>query len=231
MFALACCHPASAQTASWLIDDKFEFAGFGGASFAGNFLFPTLVVTNGQTTSQTEGMHYASGYQVGFRGSENLSDHWAVHLEYSFANQPLRFTNLSPTVQSLSLGHYIHHLSYDGSFLFLPPEKRFRPYVKAGVGTALFYISGSSRDYARSLGVSLRDSWELAFNWGAGLKAHVEDQTAISFEFKDQVTGIPSYGLPHSAQSVGGQFVPGISRNGYLNNWQVNIGIAYEWNE
>jgi uncharacterized membrane protein YkvA (DUF1232 family) len=63
----------------------------------------------------------------------------------------LRFTNLSPTVQSLSLGHYVHHLSYDGSFLFLPPEKRFRPYVKAGVGAALFYISGHSKEEARAL--------------------------------------------------------------------------------
>jgi opacity protein-like surface antigen len=231
IFILACCRYASAQTTVSLVEGKFEFTAFGGASFAGNFHFPTLVFTNGQVTSQVEGMHYASGYQVGFRVAENLSERWAVHLEYSFANQPLRFTNLSPTVQSLSLGHYLHHVSYDGTYLVLPPEKRFRPYVNAGAGTALFYITGHSKEEARSLGVPLRDSWEFAFNWGAGVKSRVEDQVVLTFEVKDTVTGVPSYGLPSSVQVRNGQVIPGISRNGFLNNWQLNFGIAVQWDE
>ena len=231
IFVLAWCHCASAQTTVSLVEGKFEFAAFGGASFAGDFHFPTLVFTNGQVTSQPEGMHYASGYQVGMRVTENLSEHWAVHLEYSFANQPLRFTNLSPTVPSLSLGHYLHHVSYDGTYLLLPPEKRFRPYVKAGAGTALFYISGHSKEEARSLGVPLRDSWEFAFNWGAGLKSRVQDQVVLTFEVKDNVTGMPSYGLPRSVQVKDGHFIPGISRNGFLHNWQLNFGVAVQWDE
>jgi opacity protein-like surface antigen len=230
-FLVAGCLLASAQASPSHEESTYEFTGFGGVSGAGDHDFPTLVWRDDAVTSQTEGMHFASGYQVGLRVSENLSDHWAVHLEYSFANQPLRFTNLSPTVESLSLGHYVHHLSYDASFLLLPPNKRFRPYLKAGAGTALFYIAGHSKDEARAAGVPLRDSWEFAFNWGAGLKTHVQDQVLLIFEVKDQVSGIPSYGLPHSAVIRDGQFVPGISRNGFLHNVQLNVGIGFQWDD
>jgi hypothetical protein len=50
-------------------------------------------------------MHYASGYQIGVRVTQNLGEFAAASLEYNFANQPLRFTNLTPTVQSLSLSY------------------------------------------------------------------------------------------------------------------------------
>src|SRR4026207_1301218 len=135
ILAAACCHAAYGQSPSSAVESNYEFALFGGASFGGDFAFPTLVTENGQVTSQNAGMHYASGYQLGFRGTENLSNRWAVHLEYNFANQPLRFTNLTPAVPSLSLSHYVHHFYYDGSFRLLPPGKWFRPYLKAGVGT------------------------------------------------------------------------------------------------
>src|SRR5262245_34279870 len=231
MFSLVCCQFASAQFSPSLEIGRYVFTGFGGASFGDDFEFPTLVFINGGVTSQTVGMHYASGYQIGVRGSENLGDHAAVHLEYSFANQPLLFTNLSPTVPSLSLGHNVSRLSYDGSYLLLPPSKRFRPYVKAGAGTALFFIKGKSVDEARALGISLRDSWEFLFNWGAGATGLVDDQVALAFEFKNQISGFPSYGLPRNAQISGAQFVPGVSRDGFMHNWQVNFGVAYFWDD
>jgi len=231
IFSLACCPFASAQVSPSLSNGKFEFTAFGGASFGNKFQFPTLVFANGAVGSQNVGMRYASGYQIGIRGTENLGDHAAVYLEYNFANQPLLFTNLSPTVQSLSLGHNVNRLTYDGSYLFLPPSKRFRPYVKAGAGTALFYINGHSKEDARALGVNLRDSWEFDFNWGAGLNTRVDDQAALSFEFKNQISGFPSYGLPRNAQIQGSQFVPGVSRDGFLHNWQINIGVTYIWDD
>jgi opacity protein-like surface antigen len=231
MVSLACCPFASAQFSPSLANGKYEFTVFGGVSFGDDFQFSTLVFNNGAVTSQTVGMRYASGYQIGFRGTENLGDHWAVHLEYSFANQPLLFTNLSPTVPSISLGQNVSRLSYDGSYLLLPPSKRFRPYVKAGAGTALFFIKGHSIEDARALGINLRDSWEFLFDWGGGLNSRVDDQVALSFEFKNQISGFPSYGLPRNAQIQGSQFIPGISRNGFFHNWQVNFGITYIWDD
>src|SRR5689334_15346945 len=112
-------------------DHHYEGGVFGGGSFVGEgFQFPTAVFGSEQGTSRTVGVHYASGYQIGARVAENLGDFWAADLEYTFANQPLRFTNLSPNIQSLSLGHSIHRLSYNVSYLVPVGLNRFRPYGK-----------------------------------------------------------------------------------------------------
>jgi opacity protein-like surface antigen len=205
--------------------------GFGGASWIPKTDFSTSVIGSASESSRAVRLEYASGYQIGGRVSEHLGDFWSVSLEYSFANQPVRFRNLSPEIQSLSLGHSLHHLSYDVSYLPLPPMSRFRPYVKAGAGPALFYLHGSSKDEARQLGLSLRDSWEFSFNWGGGFKFLAADQVVLGVDVRDNVTGIPSYGLPRNARVVNGQFQPGLAGHGFLHNVQVNFGIGVQWDE
>jgi hypothetical protein len=200
VFTLACCAPAFAQVYGSPEYREWEGAGFVGGSFIGNFEFPTPVVGNVQEGSRTIGMNYASGYQIGVRVTQNLGDFGAAYLEYNFANQPLRFTNLTPTIQSLSLSHNVNHFSYGFSYLPLRPSQRFRPYGAMGAGVALFYILGKSRNEALALGVPLRDSWEFALNLGGGFKYLVEDQAALTFDIKDQISSVPSYGLPRSAR-------------------------------
>jgi opacity protein-like surface antigen len=210
---------------------QWEVTGFGGGSFIGGFQFPTAIIGSPAEASRTVGMHYASGYQAGIRVSQNFHDFWAAALEYSFANQPLRLTNLSPEVQSLSLSDFIHRLSYNVLYLPAAPERRFRPYGSIGAGAALFFIAGDSKEDAAAVGVPLRDDWKFTFNWGGGFKYLVHDQVAIGFDVKDQISGVPSYGLPHSATLKEGRYIPGISRNGLMQNWQFNLGIAFQWDE
>src|SRR6266850_2318075 len=219
VFTFACAPLIFAQE-----DHQYEGGGFvGGSLLAGGFQFPTAVSGSEPGTSRTVGVHYASGYHIGARIGENLGDFWAADLEYSFANQPLRFTNLSPNIQSLSLGHSIHHFSYSVSYLAPVGLDRFRPYGKIGFGGTLFDIHGTSKDEALGLGVKLRDSWKFTLNWGGGFKYLVDDQTVLTFDVKDFVSGIPSYGLPFSAQLVNGQYQPGLSRTGRLHNVQLNV--------
>src|SRR5262245_49632001 len=78
--------------------ERWEVSWFGGGSFVGKLEFPTPILGNG--TSQTVGMHYGSGYELGLRVNENLGNFLAADLEYSLANQPLTFNNLSPNIQS-----------------------------------------------------------------------------------------------------------------------------------
>jgi opacity protein-like surface antigen len=231
VLALACVQPVFAQASYELEHREWEATPFLGGSFAGKFQFPTPVSGSDQESSRTVGMHYASGYQIGVRITQNLGDFWAANLEYNFANQPLRFTNLSPSIQSLSLGHLVHHFSYNGVYLPFRPQQRFRPYATAGAGVALFYLPARSKNDALALGLSLRDSWEFAGNWGGGLKYLVHDQVTLSFDVKDQISSVPSYGLPRSARVTNGQFQPGIARSGLLNNWQLNFGIGVQWDE
>ena len=96
---VSCSHVFAQRPAYSPEHREWEGGGFAGASFSKGFQFPTSV--NGTGQQQTVGISFASGYQVGAQITQNLRDFWAASLEYSFANQPLRFTNLTPTIQSL----------------------------------------------------------------------------------------------------------------------------------
>jgi hypothetical protein len=176
-------------------------------------------------------MQYDTGYIVGLRVNENFNDYWAAELEYDFADQTLRFSNLSPDLDELALNHYLHNLTYSISFLPMPPTRRFRPYTNAGIGAALFYLPGRVKKDALELGIPLRDSWELVFSWGGGFKYLIMDQFGFTFDFKDRLSRTPSYGLPDAARIVDGRYQPGVSVRGTLQNWQIGFGLTYQWDE
>ena len=220
-----------AQTSYPLEYREYEVSLFAGQSFSSKFQFPTPVHGSDQEASRTVGLQYAAGPQVGVRISQNVNDFWSVNLEYSFANQDLRFTNISPSIQNLSLTQYIHHFSYNVSFMPLPRTKRFRPYADVGFGTALFYISKPSKEEALDLGLPLRDSWKFLGNVGGGFKYLIQDQFAVTVDLKDRVSLVPSYGIPVSATVVGSQYQPGMSLHGLMHNWQLNFGVTFQWDE
>src|SRR5262245_62134278 len=120
---------------SYVIENRgWEGTGFAGAALGDKLHFPTPVSGGVEPTSRTVDMQIDSGYLFGARVTENLGDYWNAALEYSFANQWLRFTNLSPSIQSLSLEQFVHNLTYNVSVLPFPLTKRFRPYGGAGIG-------------------------------------------------------------------------------------------------
>src|SRR5215831_15274909 len=131
LIAISVCPLWSQQRTRWE-DPEFEGGVFVGGSFIGDKQFVTQVGGSSQEGVRTVGVHYSSGFQLGARIVQNVNDYWNADLEYSFANQPLRFTNLSPTVPSLSLGQSIHQFSYNVSYIPLGGWERFRPYAKVG---------------------------------------------------------------------------------------------------
>jgi opacity protein-like surface antigen len=108
------------------------------------------------------------------------------------------------------------------SYVVLPRLSRFRPFATAGAGATLFYIHESSKNAASTAGLRLRDSWKLTFNWGGGVEYLIADRVGLSFSVKDQISGIPSYGLPTAIED---------SQHGVLQNWQVGLGLAIHWDE
>ena len=176
-------------------------------------------------------MKFDSGYQVGVRANQNLGDYMGAALEYNLARQPLLLTNLSPSIPSLSLAHWVNQLTYSVSYSPMDRSKRFRPYGDLGVGAVLFHIAGHSKTEARALGVPLRDSWAFAFLWGGGLKYPIVDQFAFTVDVKDRLTRIPSFGIPETARVVNGQYQPGMALHGTMQTWQLNFGVTYQWDE
>jgi opacity protein-like surface antigen len=228
---MACLKPAFCQISIPIQHREWEVSGFVGSSVSGKLKFRTPVSGNNQETSRTVEMQHAAGYQVGVRANQNFNDFWSADLEYSFADQDLRLTNLSPSMPNFSLAQYIHHLSYDISYLPAGPRKRFRPYAIAGIGGGWFYIPGRAKKDALEVGLKLRDSFELVFNLGGGMKYLVADQFAVTFDVKHRWSGVPSYGLPESIRVVNGQYRPGMLATGVLQSTQFNFGLTFQWDE
>jgi hypothetical protein len=228
----ACVETVAAQTQTYYpfedVHRQWETAGFAGVSTIEEHSFLTPI-DGGALGFQNVGLRYASGYQIGWRINENLGDFWNSNLEVSFANQPLTFTNLSPSVPSLSLSHSVTHFTYAMSYLPRARDKRFRPYASIGTGAALFYITSSSKEFALQQGVPLRDNWNFVGLFGGGFKYLTADHVAVSFDVRDNLTSFPTYGLSPTATVVNGQLLPGFNPRGTMQNWQLNFGIAYQW--
>jgi hypothetical protein len=231
VFALSSSVFALAQTPASSLPHhrEWEASGFTGFAFAKDYKFRTVVSGNDQESSGVVGMQYESGYRVGGHVGQDFGRFLGADLEYSFTDQPLRFTNLSPSAQSLYLSHFVHSLIYNVSFSPRTPDKRFRPYVGAGAGALLFYVTGESKAEALKLGIGLRDSWEAAFNFGGGFKHLVADRFALTVDVKSRLSRVPTYGLPRSAQLVDGQYQPALSVRGLMHSWQINFGVAHQW--
>jgi outer membrane protein W len=229
LLTLSCTRIAFAQTSPEPTNREFEVTGFAGNTFGRDYQFQTRVSGSDQESSRIVGMHYAAGYQAGVRANQNFADFATAELEYSFANQPLRFSNLSEPGSVLDLSHYLHSFSYGVVFSPMRKDKRFRPYFGGGAGTTFFYVSGTSKQEALLQGVGLRDSWEFVFNWGGGVKYLVRDQFAIALDVKDRISRVPNYALPSTGQVINGRYVPAIATQGIMQVWQVNFGFTYQW--
>jgi hypothetical protein len=230
-FAVVCSRPAIAQEGTSLEHRQWEATGFAGGDFATNFHLPTPVSGSAQESSRTVGMRHSSGYEIGARIIDNFKPYWSGDLEYSFGHEDLRFTNLSPAIPSLSLTQYIHRLSYNLAYLPLPPLKRFRPYGDVGVGTALYFLPGESKETASGQGLNLRDSWVFVVNCGGGFRYLLKDQFAFALDLKDQLSNVPSYGLPDSTRVINGQYQPGIFTHGVAQSWRLNFGLTFQWDQ
>jgi hypothetical protein len=208
---------------------EWEVSVFGGGSFLGSGVYKTSVEGSGQSSSRAVGLSYGTGGQLGIRATANQWHHWGAALEYSFSNQPITFTNLSDSIQSLGLGHSIHRISYD--VLYYPHDRdhKLRPFVFAGPGISLFYVKGSGKEAAAARGIRLSDPWKFTMNWGGGVKYILQRQIAASVQFSDSMSGVPGYGLPETGKVVSGVYIPGFQPKGFLHNWQIGIGFVYHW--
>ena len=231
LLVFACSNCAFAGDEGSPENKEWEVSGFAGNSFAQNFHFSTPVIGSNTETSRTASMRFGSGYEIGARIKDNVRDHVGVDLEYSFAHQNLRFTNLTPSIQNVSVTQYVHYLSYNVGYLALAPTSRFRPYVDAGVGSALYFLPKASVDTALQQGLKLRDSWAFLVNCGGGFKYLVTDEVAVTFDVKDRLFSIPAYGLPSSTRVIDGHYQPGIQTHGVGQTWQVNIGVTFQWDD
>lgn len=207
--------------------DKWEFSGFAGlGALAGadSFLTPLSDGSSNLVTLDSE-----SGYLVGVRITQNLARHFGAELEYSYGNQPGALINLAPALRRLDLGQKIHTVSYNGLVYLTPRGSKIRPFGTAGVGISLFQLDSSTEAEGIMAGLDLRDRYKFAFTWGGGVKVYSGRQWGFRFDFRDNVTGVPDYGLPRIGQVTAGVPGPGFRPDGLAHRLQFSGGFIFSF--
>ncbi|MGW8179921.1 MAG: hypothetical protein ACWGQW_14345, partial [bacterium] len=109
-------NPADTGYKEW---EASFFVGFSAASDQ-----TSLTPIEGQSSARPVGLAYKDGYLLGGRITQNLGSHFGAELEYSFADQPLNFIDLTPTLPDLKVDHGIHSIIY--SALIYPFDRTKR---------------------------------------------------------------------------------------------------------
>ena len=209
-------------------EDKWEASFFLGFASIGDREFVTPVA-DGSAPGQV-GLSYASGVQAGLRIGENFGRYFTAEMEYSFANAPLTFRNLTPDLPTLGVDHSVHSILYGVAISPMKRSARIRPYGAISAGAAYYQVSAGSETQALLQGVDLRDRWQFAASLGGGVKLRVGDRAGFRFDVRNQITAVPSYSLPSVAPvSEDGSIGAALRPTGNLNNWQYNIGFFYVW--
>ncbi len=205
-------------------ENKWEISMFAGVSWLSDKVLDTPVAGG---TTRDVGLNFDFGYLLGIRIGENLTPLFGAELEYSVANQPLQFVNLSPSIPLLEVEQKVHDFIY--SVLVYPMQRqgRYIPFVSIGMGASFFRVSSDSVDDALLQGVDLKNRWKFAFSYGGGVKFPMGPEWGLRVDVRDHVTGVSDYGLPSTAPLLGA----GLRPNGALHNWQVSGGLLYTFGD
>jgi opacity protein-like surface antigen len=219
---------AAAQAAQTPKHSEWEASFFGGFASASDQT--SLTPVEGQSSARSVGLDYKNGYLLGMRITQNLGDYLGAELEYSYADQPLDFVNLRPSLPTLDVKHKIHSVIYSILVYPFPRSKRLRPYGTIGGGTSFFYIGKDSKNKAAAEGIVLKDRWKFAFSFGGGVKYLLTQKLGVRVDVRDQITGVPNYGLPDTSPILpGGEIGAAFRADGRVHNWMLNVGLNYCW--
>ncbi len=205
--------------------DKWEFSFFWGVGWlAGRQEFPTLTADNGSNLVRIDA---GSGWVMGVRISENLSNFFAAEFEYAINDQPVTALNLAPELPVLSLDQKIHNFTYNGIFYPFGRRRGIRPFGTVGAGASLFQISSDAEAAGVAAGVDLVDRWKVAWTWGGGVKFRMGGSWGLRLDFRDHVTPVPDYGIPRSAELIDGVLIPALRPDGRFHSYQVTAGLIF----
>lgn len=212
----------SAQNPAVPQEDKWEFSGFLGVGQLGDHGFITPIEGGG---SKTVNLSYDSGYALGFRITENLSRKIGAELEYSYSDNLLSLSNLSDLVPNLKVKQRIHKIVYSILVYPLGRKGRVQPFGSFGGGTSYFQIANDSEAVQNA--VILKDQWKLAASFGGGVKIPLSGPWGFRVDVRDQITSVPSFGLPKIAPFFQGNSGAALLPNGLFHNWQIDAGFIY----
>ncbi len=208
--------PAAKKNSSGNGGDLYEINLFGG----GNFV-------NRQNIAPHQDL--SNGGVSGFRVTENFWNYVSLEqtgMVHGVANAVYRIPS---TERDYSFGSRLRQFHLNPVFHFTPREARIRPFVTAGFGMDYFGVTESAR---RQVGngvntpfvqlTNLQSQWELALNYGAGVKAKLTDRIGLRFDVRGFSTASPDFNVK-GAGPVGAITY---TRTAPMNSFQTTGGVV-----
>jgi opacity protein-like surface antigen len=153
---------------------------------------------------------YASGGKITLGGEVTPWKLFGVEAAYGYGTNNLRVTDLSTTPSSTQ-GYGVKAQRLSANLVLHSPAAVFgvRPYATAGLEYDRFSPTTQAKSAAfaqgfAAQGVTLGASNKIGINYGAGVEWSFIPKLALRLDFRDHVTGTPTYGLSSGRYNISG---------------------------
>jgi opacity protein-like surface antigen len=171
---------------------------------------------------------YATGGKVGFRVGADLRENWAGEVSYSYGSNSLRAIDLNLPRTEREFETRVHQFLVNSSYYFVDSEEKWRPFATFGIGFYRFSPTQQAKGVAAedflTLPTKISSNTKFGANFGGGLEGKVAEHIGLRFDLRDNLVGIPRFGLPETPLNPGGAFYP---VSGLLNNMELGIGVVF----
>jgi len=173
--------------------------------------------------------NYSNAGRFGFRGTTDVTPHWAVEGTYSFGNSTLRMFEMSRVPpRQRNFGVHVHEFSGDALYSPYNVGDKVRLFAIVGLGLAHFNPTDAAKASASIDFVdnpaAIRSSNSLTFNLGGGMEAKISSRFGIRFDFRDHIGGIPRFGVPQTTTVPGQDSYP---VSGRIHDIETSVGFVF----
>ena len=218
---LILCTTVSAQQQRVNSNPEWELSFFAGMAMLGEAEANTPIEDSSDFLKSS--IDPDNGILLGARITQNLGNYFAAEFDYTFSDHSGTFNNPTPSTPALDLDQTTHSFFYNLLFYARDPYKSLRPYVSGGVGATLYALDGSIKSTSKQLGFSMNNNWKAGLRVGGGVKYKLSDKIGVRVDLSDQLSDVPSYGMPSVVPVPGAGYSP----SGTLHNIQMSFGLIY----
>ena len=199
------------------LPDILELDAFGGVSLFGK-------IDRGLTE------RFVNGGTGGGRVAYNFSRNLGLEFSYNFSGNNIQLvTPIAAGLPSYTFAQQSHAISLDPVYNFRVRGSRLQPYVTAGFGSINFVPTKQATDFATNPRNSiyranaLRHDYEVAFNYGGGIKYHISPHFGIRLDVRGLILPKnPTFGLPNFPG--GGVY---IASHSLLSGLDATVGMVF----
>jgi hypothetical protein len=191
------------------VAQEWEVGGLGGVG-----IVPDTTVKNAAGTASTG---FKTGVAFGAFGGSNDYRYLGGEASYIYRESDLRLSNRGTEV---TFGGHTQFLDFRLLVHFAPKESRFRPFVAAGGGVAIY--SGTGQESASAplnnfAALTHTRETKPMVSGAVGVKFRLSKHLGLRFEFRDYATPFPNRVIAPA---------PGASLSGWMNNFVPIGGIS-----